>query len=161
VLHSRDKVSLELARSRSTKTARRRAATNHVPKIRRRKSRLHGFGVFAAEPINKNKRIIDYAGELITNHQSRAREDRYLRTGCIWVFRVNRAWSRDAYVGGNVARFINHSCRPNCWVDVVDKTIWIRAARNIEAGEELTYDYNTEGDKTIPCRCRPGCTTRL
>lgn len=161
VLHSRDKVSLELARSGSSKTARRRAATNHLPKIRRRQSRLHGLGVFAAEPINKNKRIVDYAGELITNQQSRAREDRYLRTGCIWVFRVNRAWSRDAYVGGNVARFINHSCRPNCWVHVVDKTIWIRAARNIEAGEELTYDYNTEGDKTIPCRCRPGCKTRL
>ena len=161
MLHSRDKVSRELARSRSSKTAPRRAATNHVPNIRRRKSRLHGFGVFAAEPINKNKRIIDYAGELITNRQSRAREDRYLRTGCIWVFRVNRLWSRDAYVDGNVARYINHSCRPNCWVEVVDKTIWIRAARNIDAGEELTYDYNTEGDKTIPCRCRPGCKTRL
>jgi len=131
------------------------------PKIRRRKSKLHGFGVFALEPINKNKRIIDYAGELISNKQSENREDRYLRKGCIWVFRVNRAWSRDAAVGGNVARFINHSCTPNCWVDVVDKTIWIRAARNIYPGEELTYDYNTEGDKTIPCMCRPGCKTRL
>ncbi len=132
-----------------------------LPKIRRRKSKLHGFGVFAVEPINKNKRIIDYAGELISNKQSESREDRYLRKGCIWVFRVNRAWSRDAAVGGNVARFINHSCKPNCWVDVVDKTIWIRAARNIRPGEELTYDYNTEGDKTIPCMCRPGCKTRL
>ena len=131
------------------------------PKIRRRKSKLHGFGVFALEPINKNKRIIDYAGELITNKQSERREERYLRNGCIWVFRVNRAWSRDANINGNVARFINHACKPNCWVDVVDKTIWIRAARNIEAGEELTYDYNTEGDKTIPCRCRPGCKTKL
>jgi SET domain-containing protein len=132
-----------------------------LPKIKRRKSKLHGFGVFALEPINKNKRIIDYAGELITNKQSENREDRYLRKGCIWVFRVNRYWSRDANVDGNVARFINHSCKPNCWVDVVDKTIWIRAARRIEPGEELTYDYNTEGDKTIPCRCRPGCTTKL
>ena len=76
------------------------------------------------------------------------------------MFRVNRNWSRDANVDGNVARFINHSCKPNCWVDVVDKTIWIRAARSIEPGEELTYDYNTEGDKTIPCRCRPGCKTQ-
>jgi SET domain-containing protein len=132
-----------------------------LPKIRRRRSRLHGFGVFAVAPINKNKRIIDYAGELISNKQSEGREDRYLRKGCIWVFRVNRNWSRDANVGGNVARFINHSCKPNCWVDVVDKTIWIRAARRIESGEELTYDYNTEGDKTIPCRCRPGCKTKL
>jgi uncharacterized protein len=132
-----------------------------LPKIKRRRSKLHGFGVFAGEPINKNKRIIDYAGQLISNKQSLNREDRYLRKGCIWVFRVNRAWSRDANVDGNVARFINHSCTPNCWIDVVDKTIWIRAARNIKPGEELTYDYNTEGDKTIPCRCRPGCKTRL
>ena len=132
-----------------------------LPKIKRRKSKLHGHGVFAVEPINKNKRIIDYAGELISNKQSENREDRYLRKGCIWVFRVSRKWSRDANVGGNIARFINHSCKPNCWVEVVDKTIWIRAARTITPGEELTYDYNTEGDKTIPCRCRPGCKTRL
>lgn len=131
------------------------------PAIERRRSKLHGWGVFALEPINKNKRIIDYAGELITNKQSVNREDRYLRKGCIWVFRVNRNYSRDANVDGNVARFINHSCTPNCWVGVVEKTIWIRAARNIRRGEELTYDYNTEGDKTIPCRCRPGCTTKL
>ena len=136
-------------------------STPILPRIRRKRSRLHGWGVFALEPINKNKRIIDYAGELISNKQSVHREDRYLRQGCIWVFRVNRNWSRDANVGGNVARFINHSCTPNCWVDVVDKTIWIRAARNIRRGEELTYDYNTEGDKTIPCRCRPGCPTKL
>ena len=128
-----------------------------LPKIRRKKSRLHGFGVFAVEPITKNKRIIDYAGELITNKQSESREDRYLRKGCIWVFRVNRYWSRDANIGGNVARFINHSCQPNCYSQVVDGTIWIRAARNIRRGEELTYDYNTQGVAGINCRCRPGC----
>ena len=93
-------------------------------------------------------------------HDAR-REEAYLAEGCIWVFRVNRAWSRDAAVGGNVARFINHACRPNCWVDIVDRTIWIRASRNIAPGEELTYDYRTEGLRTIPCRCRPGCPNKL
>ena len=131
------------------------------PKIIRKRSKLHGFGVFAREPINKNKRIVDYAGELITNKQSTKREDIYLENGCIWVFRVNRNWSRDAAVGGNIARFINHSCKGNCYVEVVKQTIWIRAARRIKPGEELTYDYNTEGDKTIPCKCRPNCKTRL
>ena len=132
-----------------------------LPRIRRRRSKLHGYGVFAAEPINKNRRIIDYAGELVRNSECAEREVRYLEQGCIWVFRVNRSWSRDAAVGGNVARFINHSCTPNCWWEVVDTTIWIRASRRIESGEELTYDYNTVGDHTIQCRCRPGCTTML
>ena len=131
------------------------------PRIKRKRSKLHGHGVFADETINKNKRIIDYAGELIDNRQSEKREDRYLAKGCIWVFRVNSRWSRDAAVGGNLARFINHSCQPNCWIDVVDKTIWVRASRQIRKGEELTYDYNTEGDKVIPCKCRPGCKTKL
>jgi SET domain-containing protein len=131
------------------------------PRIIRKRSKLHGHGVFAAEPITKNTRIIDYAGELIPNSRSSAREARYLKEGCIWVFRVNRRWSRDAGVGGNIARFINHSCTPNCWFEIVDQTIWIRASRAIEKGEELTYDYSTVGDKTIQCRCRPGCTTRL
>ena len=134
-----------------------------APKVKRQRSKLHGFGVFAKEPINKNKRIIDYAGELVSNKVSEKREDRYLKKGCIWVFRVNRAWSRDAAVGGNIARFINHSCTPNCWieVDAKTKTIWIRAAKAIRLGQELVYDYNTEGDKVIPCRCRPNCKTKL
>ena len=132
-----------------------------LPRLTRRRSKLHGFGVFAAEPINKNTRIIDYAGELIRNSRSGAREARYLKQGCIWVYRVNRAWSRDAAVDGNIARFINHACAPNCWTEVVDMTIWIRASRRIEPGEELTYDYATVGDHTIQCRCRPDCQTWL
>jgi SET domain-containing protein len=127
----------------------------------RRRSRVHGYGVFAAEPINKNRRIIDYAGELIPNSVSAPREERYLAEGCIWVFRLNRRWSRDANVGGNIARFINHSCRPNCWFEIAGRTIWIRASRRIERGEELTYDYCTIGERTIPCRCRPGCRNKL
>jgi SET domain-containing protein len=139
------------------------ALRERLPNILRRKSRLHGFGVFAAEPIAKNRRIIDYAGELVHNSKTTPREVKYLKEGCIWVFRVNRAWSRDAFVNGNIARFINHACRPNCWVDVDTKTrtIWIRASRSIAPGEELTYDYATVGDHTIQCRCRPGCKTML
>jgi len=133
-----------------------------APKIVRRRSLVHGHGVFAAEVIPKNKRIIDYGGELLRNgDECERREGDYLKQGCIWVFRINRTWSRDANVGGNIARFINHSCTPNCWWEVVDKTIWIRAARTIHPGEELTYDYATIGERTIPCRCRPGCPNKL
>jgi SET domain-containing protein len=133
-----------------------------VPNIVRKRSSVHGVGVFAAGPIAKRTRIIDYAGELIRNDKDcEAREERYLKRGCIWVFRVNRAWSRDANVGGNIARFINHSCTPNCYFEVIDQTIWIRAKRNIRRGEEITYDYSTIGKRTIPCQCRAGCTNKL
>jgi len=132
-----------------------------LPRIVLLRSPIHGAGVFAAEPISKNTRIIDYAGELVRNRDSEAREERYLADGCIWVFRVNRAWSRDAAVGGNIARFINHSCRPNCWIEIAGTTIWIRASKSIRKGEELTYDYATDGEQTIPCRCRPGCRNRF
>src|SRR5436305_5547037 len=128
-----------------------------LPKITRRRSRLHGWGVFAQQRITKNTRIIDYAGELIDHDESYTRETKYLEQGCIWCFTVNRRWVRDANVNGNVARFINHACRPNCYSQIDGKTIWIRAGKNIKAGEELTYDYYTDGDRIISCNCRPGC----
>ena len=129
--------------------------------IEKRKSSIQGWGVFATQAINKNKRIVTYDGEKIPNKESLKREARYLKSGHIWCFKLNRLYVRDAAVGGNIARLINHSCRPNCWWEVVGTTIWIRASRTIEPGEELTYDYATVGDKTIQCRCRPGCRTRL
>jgi len=135
--------------------------TPRLPRIARRRSTLHGWGVFALEPIHKNGRIIDYAGELITHRESLTRETHYLKRREIWCFTVNRRWVRDANVGGNIARFINHACRPNCYTHIVGRTIWICAARNIAAGEELTYDYHTDGEHVIPCRCRSGCARRL
>ncbi len=137
------------------------ASTLYLPKITRKRSKLHGYGVFAAEPINKNKIIVDYDGELIDNKSSEKREDAYLNQGCIWVFRVNRNWSRDANVGGNIARFINHSCKPNCYIEIKDGVIWVRAAKTIKKGTELNYDYNTDGEGLIQCKCRPGCKTLL
>ena len=127
----------------------------------RRRSGIAGWGVCTRTSITKNTRIIDYDGELISLRESLRRERRQLARGHIWCFTVNRRFVRDASVGGNLARFINHACRPNCYVRVIGHTIWICAARNIAAGEELTYDYRTDGDAVIPCRCRPGCANRL
>jgi SET domain-containing protein len=129
--------------------------------IIRRRSNLQGWGIFAVRFIPKNKRIIEYAGEKITTSESRRREERYRTRGEIWCFKLDRRWVIDAAVGGNLARFINHSCRPNCYSQILGDTIWIRAARAIQPGEELTYNYYTNGDATIPCRCRPGCKTKL
>jgi uncharacterized protein len=129
--------------------------------IERRRSRIQGWGVFATEPIAKNKRIVHYAGEKIPNIESVKREVRYLKKGHIWCFKLNRLYVRDAAVGGNIARYINHSCSPNCYTRIIGDTIWIIAAKNIARGEELTYDYSTDGVGCIQCRCRPGCETKL
>jgi SET domain-containing protein len=129
--------------------------------IERRRSTVHGWGIFATVRIPKNTRIIHYAGEKITHGESRKREAAYMRQGRIWCFLLNSRWVIDGAVGGNLARFINHSCRPNCYAQILDGVIWVRASKTIEAGEELTYNYQTEGEKSIQCRCRPGCTTRL
>ena len=129
--------------------------------IEKRRSRIHGSGVYATASISKNKRIVDYAGEKISNQESLRRERRYIRRGHIWCFKLTTRTVIDAGVNGNVARFVNHSCRPNCYIDIKDGVIWIRAARPIERGEELTYDYHTDGDGLIKCRCRPGCQRLL
>ena len=117
--------------------------------------------MFATGRISKNTRIVDYAGEKISNQESLKRERRYIRNGHIWCFKLTNRSVVDAGVGGNIARFINHSCAPNCYVHIKDGVIWIRAARTIRKGEELTYDYNTDGDGLIMCRCRPGCQRLL
>jgi SET domain-containing protein len=129
--------------------------------IEKRRSKISGWGVFATATIPKNKRIIDYAGEKISNQESLKRERRYIRRGHIWCFKLTNRTVRDAGVGGNIARFINHSCRPNSYVHIVGDVIWIRAARRIRKGEEITYHYNTDGEGLIECRCRRGCQTLL
>jgi SET domain-containing protein len=125
--------------------------------IEKRRSRIQGWGVYATERIPKNKRIIDYAGEKISNQESLRRERRYIRSGHIWCFKLTNRTVIDAGVGGNNARFINHSCHPNCYIEISKGVIWIRASRTIRKGEELTYHYNTDGEGMIPCRCRPDC----
>lgn len=129
--------------------------------IQKRRSKIQGWGVFATESIPKNKRIVTYAGEKITNKESLKREARYLKKGHIWCFKLNRLFVRDAAVGGNIGRYINHHCAPNCYTRVIGDTIWIIAARNIRKGEELTYDYSTDGVGSVQCYCTPGCKTML
>jgi len=135
--------------------------TSSYPRLVRRRSTLHGWGVFALDSITKNTRIVQYAGEKITAGGSKPREADQLRRGHIWCFSVNRRWVRDAEVGGNIAKYINHACRPNCYSQAIGDTIWIRAGRNIRKGEELSYNYYTNGSAGIPCNCVPGCKNTL
>ena len=129
--------------------------------IEKRRSKIHGWGVFATESIPKNKRIVDYAGQKISNQESLKRERRYIRGGHIWCFKLTNRTVVDAGVGGNVARYINHACRPNAYVHIAGGIIWIRAARRIRRGEEITYHYNTDGEGLIKCRCHPRCQALL
>ena len=129
--------------------------------IERRRSGIHGWGVYATDVIPKNTRVIDYAGEKISNQESLKREHRYIKNNHIWCFKLTNRTVIDAGVGGNIARFVNHSCRPNCYIEIKNGVIWIRAARTIRKGEELCYDYNTDGDALIACRCRAGCQRLL
>lgn len=128
-----------------------------LPRIVRRKSRIAGWGVYAAQPIPEDTRIVEYKGQLIPQAEAARREGRYLPRGRIWIFNIDDRWARDAGRGGNAGRYINHACSPNCYVDIVGRTIWIVASRDIRKGEELTYDYNTDGYAGISCRCRRGC----
>jgi uncharacterized protein len=109
--------------------------------IEKRRSRIQGWGVFATQTIPKNKRIIDYAGEKISNRESLKRERRYIRSGHIWCFKLTNRTVIDAGVGGNVARYINHSCRPNAEVEIKGHEIVISARKTIQEGDEITYNY--------------------
>ena len=143
--------------------ARRPVAADGIalPTIAKRRSSVSGWGVYAQERIPKNKRIVAYTGERISHKESLSREAKYLDSGEIWCFKLNSRWVIDASVGGNHARFINHACKPNCYTQIIGGTIWVRAGRTIAAGEELTYNYYTDGEAEIPCKCRPGCKGML
>lgn len=130
-------------------------------RITKKPSRISGYGVFASESIGRDAFIVEYKGQKISAAESDRRETRYLARGRIWCFTLNRRWARDAAHGGNFGRYVNHSCRPNCYSEIVGDRIWIRALRDIRKGEELTYDYCTDGAAGIRCGCRPGCRTRL
>ena len=129
--------------------------------IEKKSSRISGAGVFAVQRIPKATFIVEYKGEKISAAESDRRERRYLARGRIWCFKMNSRWARDAAFGGNLGRYVNHSCRPNCYSEIVGDRIWIRALRNIRPGEELTYDYCTDGEAGMKCLCRPGCRTNL
>jgi hypothetical protein len=113
-----------------------------------------GLGLFATQPIKKGTKIIRYFGPLLDCHKEKddAVENKYL-------FQLNKRWTIDGSIRKNIARYINHACKPNAESDVNPrkKKIVIRAIKNIEPGEEINYDYGTdyfkEYLKPIGCKC--------
>jgi SET domain-containing protein len=110
-----------------------------------------GLGLFAREPIPAGKRIIEYTGRLISNEEvGRRKYGKYF-------FGVNTKWSIDGTPRSNLARYINHSCRPNASAYVSGHRVWIWSNRAIKPGEEITYDYGKEyfddHIKPVGCKC--------
>ena len=117
-------------------------------------SKIHGYGIIATRDIKRNTKIIEYVGEKITrsegNKRSEKRIKKYLnskKTGSVYIFVLNKKYDIDGSPLYNKARYINHSCDPNCEVDIVDEKIWISSIKSIKKGQELSYDYGYEFDK--------------
>jgi hypothetical protein len=132
-----------------------------------RGSKIAGRGAFAVRPIAKGERIVEYLGERVSHAVADARYDDH-KGGLhhTFLFTVSRKVVIDATVNGNEARFINHSCDPNCESVIEGGRVFIDAAKPIKTGTELTYDYaytrdgsETEEDETGLYGCRCGAKT--
>lgn len=113
-----------------------------------------GLGLFAATSFQKGDLVIEYTGEVISEKEANKRGGKYL-------FELNDDWTIDGKGRENIARYINHSCKPNCYPELnEDETkVFIYAKRKITSGEELTYnygkDYVTRVIKPTGCKCEP------
>lgn len=109
-----------------------------------------GLGLFAQEDIKKGTCVIEYTGRTISKEEEYSSRSLYL-------FEVSKKKTIDGATRTNIARYINHSCRPNCEIDIYKERVYVMAKRNIKAGEELSYDYDTdyfnEYIKPKGCKC--------
>ncbi len=123
-----------------------------------RPSSIHGLGGFAKMDLPKGTRVIEYIGERINKQESLRR----CELSNEFIFTLNEAVDLDGNIPENPARFINHSCEPNCDAEVEDDRIWIVARRDIASGEEITFNYgfDLEDYRDYPCHCGSGHCVR-
>jgi uncharacterized protein len=141
-----------------------------TPRIVVRDSAIHGRGVFANVDLPADTRLIEYRGERISSPEATRRYGDNSSSGETYLFAVNDLWLIDGNVGGNSARFVNHSCAPSCdaviWVDIDGDErkdrVYIETRRRIRRGEEITFDYALDLSHAIDAaqrerwRCRCG-----
>ena len=130
---------------------------------KKKKSKVHGSGLFAAQDVKKKSQVIEYIGEKVSKREGDKRAHKQINkakknhnNGMVYVFELNQRYDIDGGVPYNHARLINHSCDPNCEVFGTGLKVWVYAIRNIKKGEELSYDYGFGFDKDFkdfPCKC--------
>ncbi len=110
-----------------------------------------GLGLFAREPIKRGTWVIEYVGKILRGREVTAHK------GNKYLFETSKTRMIDGSARSNTARYINHSCRPNCEAEIFGGRVFIKSIKRIEAGEELTYDYGKEYTdeyiKPYGCRC--------
>jgi SET domain-containing protein len=140
----------------------RPAAVERDPLYIVRRSRIHGRGVYAARRIRSGTRILEYVGQRISHAEADARYEAKLKDdGHTFLFVVDEEICIDAGIDGNAARYINHTCDPNCETVIQGRRVYIEAIRTIQPGQELGYDYQLTWDSTddpaelalYACRC--------
>ena len=130
------------------KVPRTKSSPAGAPLLEVRPSAIQGLGAFATQRIRKGTRLVEYQGERITPEEADERyDDESDPSPHVLLFTVDKELVIDAGVNGNDARFINHSCEPNCVAVVDRRRVYIEANREIASGEELTYDYNLQQDE--------------
>jgi uncharacterized protein len=111
-------------------------------RIQTRRSGVHGKGVFAVQDLAEGETLIEYIGEVVTWKEALRRHPHDPKDpNHTFYFHIDEKHVIDAKYGGNSSRWINHSCKPNCEADEQDGRVFIKALRNIKAGDELFYDY--------------------
>ena len=140
----------------------KKASLASSPLVEARHSKIHGTGVYAIAPIKKGTRVLEYLGERISHAEADRRyEKKGDDDGHTFLFIASNRTVIDAGVDGNDARFINHSCAPNCETVIENSRVFIDAIRGIKPGEELGYDYQLTWESTddpeelanYACRC--------
>ncbi len=141
--------------------------TPEAPAFVIKRSGIQGKGAFATRPIEKGERLIEYAGERVSQGEAARRyDDTSMRRHHTFLFTISSRTCIDGNRDGNDARYFNHSCAPNCETEVVRGRVYIYTRRRVQAGEELTYDYNYDLDgpiteeslRTYGCLCgKPSC----
>ena len=131
-------------------------------------SKVHGSGLFSRIDIKKGTKIIEYIGDKVTKKEGDKRADRQIRkasknkkNGMVYIFQLNKQYDIDGDALKNYARLINHSCGPNCEVEIINNHIWISAIKKIKINSELSYNYGYSYDTDYVdhiCKCSsPKC----